>query len=204
MKKVDLNVDIRSKAGKNQAYKLQKEEMVPAVLYGRDKKDNTLLKIDSKSLSSLVSKNGENVVVELKLGDDTVPAIIKEVQRDPVDRSIMHIDFQPITLHEIIHAEVPVLIVNGNIVEKNGWVINKQIGSVEVEGEVENIPQSIKLDVSKLRIGDVVKVSDIEVAQELSILTDKENVILSIKAFKEEPINLEFERTEPELVKKEG
>ncbi|MFZ5352450.1 MAG: 50S ribosomal protein L25 [Bacillota bacterium] len=203
MRKVDLNVNIRNSSGNRQTVKLRREDKIPAVLYGKNGSDNTLLKINFKDISNLVAKNGENVVVELHFGSESVPAVIKEVQRSPVDRNIIHVDFQPVTLHEVIHAEVPIVIVNGSRVEKNGWVINKQIGAVEVEGEVENIPQSIKLDVSKLRIGDVLKVSDLEVAQELSILTEKDNVVLSIRAFKEEPLDLEFDRTEPELITKE-
>jgi large subunit ribosomal protein L25 len=201
MRRIDLNVNIRDYAGHKQTRKLKREEMIPAVLYGIEAKQNTLLKVNIKEISTMLEKNGENVVAELRLGNETIPAIIKEVQRNPVNRGIMHVDFQPISLHEVIHAAVPVVIINGNRVEKNGWVINKQLTTVEVEGEADRIPQTIRLDVSSLRIGDIIKVADIEVAEELSIVTDKDNVVLSVRAFKEEPLNLEFDRVEPELVK---
>ena len=58
-------------------------------------------------------------------------------------------------LHEIIHAEVPILIMNGERIEKNGWIINRQTSQIEVEGEVEKIPQHISIDASKLKLGDV-------------------------------------------------
>ena len=201
MKKVSLNADIRDSAGKNQSHKLKRNNMIPGVLYGRENNGNTLLKIEEKEIHNLLSKNGEKVIVQLNLNGTEIPSVIKEVQRDPQDRSLVHIDFQPVTLHEIIHAELPIVVVNGERVEKNGWVLHRQVSVVEVEGEVEKIPRGIMVDARKLKLGDVLKVSDLEISQELSIVSDVNEVILSVKAFKEQPVDLVFPGTEPELVK---
>lgn len=198
MKKVDLNVNKRVVTGKNQTVKLFKEDKVPGILYNKDEA-NTRLKIDISDISTLINKNGQNIVVELKFDNQSVPAIIKEVQRDPVTKKIVHIDFQPISLHEIIHAEIPIHVVNGNSIEKNGWIINKQLSAVEVEGEAERIPQSVKVDVAKLSIGDVVKVEDIEMVEEISILTDKNSMVLTVKEFKNEPADVVIEPTEEDV-----
>lgn len=202
MKKVSLNADIREHKGKHQSSKLGREDAVPAILYEKAA-TGTLLKVDQKEISNLLAKNGENVIVELKIGSREIPAVIKEVQRHPVDRRIIHLDFQPVTLHEIIHADVPILIVNGERVEKDGWIINKQMLQVEIEGEVEKIPASITMDASKFKPGDVIKVSDVEISEELAITNKSEEVIFSIIPYKERPFDLVFNRTEPELVKGE-
>ncbi len=203
MKKVDLAADIRTQSGNKQARKLRKESMIPAVLYEKDKKGR-LLKIDAKEISSMIEKNGENVVVKLRIDGSEIPAVIKEVQRDPVHKKLVHVDFQPVSLHEVIHAELPIVLVNGERVEKNGWVIHKQMLQVEVEGEVEKIPANLTIDASKYKAGDVLRVADIEISKELSIINDGSEVIFSIKAFKEEPVDLVFDRTEPELVGDDG
>lgn len=199
MKSVSLNANIREQAGNKQVRKLERNHMIPAVLYSKNSQSR-LLKLDYNEMQSTLEKHGEHIVVQLRLGNDEIPAIIKEVQRDPVNHKIVHIDFQPVSLHEVIHAEVPILIVNGDRVEKNGWIINKQLGQIEVEGEVERIPRSITIDASRLKLGDVLKVADLEVSEELAVLSDNEDVILSIKQFKEEPIDLIFPRTSPELI----
>lgn len=199
MKSVSLSANIRDTVGKKQVRKLERNHMIPAILYSRNSQSR-LLKLDYNEMLSTLEKYGEHVVVQLQLENEEVPAIIKEIQRDPVNHKIVHIDFQPVSLHEIIHAEVPILVVNGDRVEKNGWIINKQLGQIEVQGEVESIPRSITVDASKLNLGDVLRVSDLEISKELSILSDSEDVILAIKQFKEEPIDLIFPRTSPELI----
>ncbi|MGE5631005.1 MAG: 50S ribosomal protein L25 [Caulobacteraceae bacterium] len=199
MRNVDLSASIRNESGNKQSKKLGREHKIPAILYEKET-NGRLLKIDEKEINNVLSKNGENVVVKLKLGSDEVAAIIKEVQRDPVNNRLIHVDFQPVALHEIIHAEIPVLVINGERVERNGWVINKQMNGIEVEGEVEKIPPSIIVDASKTKIGEVFRVSDIEISEELSIVNSGEEVVLSILQAREQPVNLEFDRIEPELV----
>jgi large subunit ribosomal protein L25 len=199
MKTIGLNANIREEAGNKQGRKLKREAMIPAVLYSKG--DNSkLLKLDYVEINSAIEKYGSKVIIQLKVENDEIPAIIKEVQRNAVTRRIEHIDFQPVSLHEVIHADVPIIILNGDRVEKNGWIINRQLGQVELEGEVESIPRSITIDAAKLKIGDVLKVADLEISSELSILSNTEDIVLAIKQLKEEPIDLIFPITEPELI----
>lgn len=199
MKNVSLNADTRKISGNKQSRKLSKENKIPAVLYEKGS-SGRLLKLDQKEANNLISKYGENIVVMIHVAGEEIPAIIKEVQRDPVDNSLIHIDFQPVSLHEVIHAEVPILVINGERVEKGGLVINKQLGELQVEGEVEKIPANIIVDASKLRAGGVLRVADIEMSRELSVLNSGDEVVLSLLHTKDEPVDLVFDRVEPELV----
>ncbi len=199
MKHISLNANIRAEAGNKQVRKLQKESMIPGILYGKNSQGR-LLKLDYQEISNAIEKHGDKVVVQLSIENQEVPAIIKEVQRDPVSHKIVHIDFQPVSLHEVIHAEVPIVIINGERAEKQGWIINRQLGQLEVQGDVESIPRSITIDAAKLNLGDVLKVADLEISKELSILSAPGDVVLSVKQFKEEPVDLIFPRTEPEQV----
>lgn len=199
MKNVELKVNSRTGSGNKQTRKLRKENCIPAVLYEKGA-NGRLLKVDEAELSNIIAKNGENVIVHLRVDGTEIPAVIKEVQRDHLNQHLIHVDFQPVTLHEVIHAEVPILVVNGERVEKNGWVINKQMTELEVEGEVEKIPPAITVDASKFKVGQVLRVADLEISKELSIVNEKNEVIFSILPTKDEPINLVFDRVEPELV----
>lgn len=199
MKTINLNANIREQAGNKQGRKLKREAMIPAVLYSKGGKSK-LLKLDYIEINSTIEKYGSKVIMQLKVGSDEIPAIIKEVQRNPINHRIEHIDFQPVSLHEVIHADVPIVIINGDRAEKKGWLINRQLGQVELEGEVESIPRSITIDAAKLKIGDVLKVADLEISSELSILSNTEDIVLAVKQLKEEPIDLIFPITEPELI----
>lgn len=200
MKNIELNVNYRKGSGNKQTRKLKKENCIPAILYEKGTKGR-LLKVDESELNNAIAKNGENVIVKLRVDGMEIPAVIKEVQRDHLQQHLIHVDFQPVTLHEIIHAEVPVLVVNGDRVEKNGWVINKQMTELKIEGEVEKIPPAITVDASKYKVGQVLRVADLEISEELSIVNEKNEVIFSILPTKDRPINLVFDRVEPELVK---
>ena len=199
MKNVELNANNRTGFGNKQTRKLRKENCIPAILYEKGTKGR-LLKVDEKELSNIIAKNGENVIVHLRVDGKDIPAVIKEVQRDHLHQHLIHVDFQPVTLHEIIHAEVPILVINGERVERNGGVINKQMTELKIEGEVEKIPPAITVDASKFTVGQVLRVADLEISKELSIVNEKNEVILSILPTKEEPVNLVFDRVEPELV----
>lgn len=199
MKNIELNVNDRTGHGNKQSRKLRREHLIPGILYQKGSAGR-LLKVDEGELSNAIAKNGENIVVKLRVDGTEIPAVIKELQRDHLGDHLVHVDFQPVTLHEIIHAEVPILVVNGERVEKNGWVINKQMTELEIEGEVEKIPPTITVDASKYKVGQVLRVADIEISGELSIVNAGNEVIFSILPTREEPIDLVFDRVEPELV----
>jgi large subunit ribosomal protein L25 len=199
MKNVELSVNDRTGSGNKQTRKLRKENCIPAILYEKGTKSK-LLKVNERELSSVIAKNGENVIVKLRVDGTEIPAVIKEIQKDHLQQHMIHVDFQPVTLHEIIHAEVPILVVNGERVEKNGWVINKQMTELELEGEVEKIPPAITVDASKYKVGQVLRVADIEISKELSVVNEMNEVIFSILPTRDEPIDLVFDRVEPELV----
>lgn len=199
MKTISLNANIREQSGNKQGRKLRREAMIPAVLYSKGGQSK-LLKLDYTEINSAIEKYGNRVVLQLKLENDEIPAIIKEVQRNPINHMITHVDFQPVSMHEVIHAEVPIIILNGDRAEKNGFLINRQLAQVQLEGEVENIPRSITIDAAKLKIGDVLRVADLEISTELSILSDTDDIVLAVKQLKEEPIDLIFPMTEPELI----
>lgn len=199
MKNIELNVNNRNGSGNKQSRKLRKESRIPAVLYQKGS-NGRLLNVDEGELSSMLARNGENVIVKLKVDGMEIPAVIKEVQRNHLGDRLIHVDFQPVTLHEIIHTEVPILLVNSERIEKNGWVINKQMTELEIEGEVEKIPPAITVDASKYKVGQVLRVADIEISKELSIVNESNEVIFSILPTKDEPIDLVFDRVEPELV----
>ncbi|MDD3705911.1 MAG: 50S ribosomal protein L25 [Clostridiaceae bacterium] len=199
MKNVDLSVNNRTGSGNKQSRKLRQEDSIPAILYERGS-GGRLLKINEREINNIISKNGENLIVKLKVDGMEIPAVMKEVQRNHLNERIIHVDFQPATLHEIIHAEVPIIVVNGEQIEKNGWVINKQMTELEIEGEVEKIPPAISVNAARYKVGQVLRVADLEISKELSIVNEKNEVIFSILPTKDRPIDLVFDRVEPELV----
>ncbi len=199
MKSINLSADYRESSGSKQSKRLRRRKFVPGVLYEMGS-GGTLLKIDEGELSNAISKNGENVMVNLKINGRDIPAVIKEIQKDSLQQCIIHVDFQPVKINEKIYTDVPIVLAKGKQIEKSGWVINKQMAALKVEGEVSSIPPAITIDASRYKVGQVMRVGDLELSEELSVISGEDEVIFSILPTKDRPVDLVFDRAEPELV----
>ncbi len=183
MSEMNIRVAKREKTGKNANRQLRAGGDVPAVVYG-DKKDPVAITIERKRLLELLKKGGgENAVFKLEL-DGTKSsrhAMIRDLQVDPISRRIIHIDFQRIDLKEKVKVQVPIELNGEPIgVRIEGGVLDFVTREVEVECLPNNIPQSIEIDVSELAIGDHIEAKDLSIPDDVELLDDGEQVIVSV------------------------
>jgi len=171
----------RTHVGTSGARKVRGAGMIPAVLYG-PKEEPTSLQIQYKDLEGILrSKSGENAIIDLRLdGTEGLMALIREVQRDPVRRRILHVDFQHISMTQRIRVDVPVhLTGTPRGVKDFGGILEPILREIEVECLPADIPERVSLDVSALGIGDAVHVSDIQIAG-IEVLTDAAQVVATV------------------------
>lgn len=196
----------RAGVGKSATRKLRAQGVVPAVYYGRGE-DPIVLTVNAKEIDTLLHAGGStNVIVDLQVeGDAGVDrkALIREIQRDPVLGSILHLDFQHISLTEKITVEVPIELTGLPIgVKDGGGILEHLLREVEVECLPTDIPSAITADVSALNIGDSLHVSDLSAAG-VEILTDRERTIATVvppTVLEEAKPAEEAAAVEPELV----
>ncbi|MBN1526625.1 MAG: 50S ribosomal protein L25 [Candidatus Omnitrophica bacterium] len=210
MEKVILKVETRDDTGKAVAKKLRKEGLIPAVVY-RGGKDAMNLKLPSGDMEKVLhTKAGENVIITLKVSgakatkDKTV--VVKEIQRDPVKDSILHVDFNEISLTEMIKVNVP-LAAKGEApgVKNDGGTLEHVIWELQVECLPTDIPEKVDVDVSNMNIGDSVLVKNLMVPEGVKVLNDPELIALIVKPPKVEVPKEEVEAegaAEPELIRK--
>lgn len=209
MEKIILQADKREELGKSKIKILRKEGFVPAVCY-KDGKEPINLKVKTKDIFNVLrTKAGENVLITLKIEgmkakEKTV--IIKEIQRDPIEENLLHIDFKEISLTEEIKVKVPV-VARGEArdVSKEGGVIEHAIWEVDVECLPTEIPEKIEVEVSGMKIGDSVSIRDLKVAKGVKILNDPDLVVLVAKPPAKAEAKVEEvaeEITEPEVIEK--
>ncbi len=186
MELVQLTVDARVETGKGPARRLRAGGAIPGVVYGL--KRNTLhLAVDSAVFSRLFGGSDTNVLIDLDVpGEDkesSVAAMIKEVQRDPVTREPLNIDFQWVSLTEQIEVEVP-LEITGTApgVEEDGGVVQQQLHTVALTCLPTVIPASIVVDITGMSIGDARFVSDLPVVEGISYVPEADEVVLTIAA----------------------
>lgn len=206
MEKVTLNVEKRGRLGKGGARSLRAGGSIPAVVY---KGGNSLsVELSGKELSYFISKTaGEQVIVNLKFGDDTKQAILKEYQVDPISGKLLHVDFQEISATELIKVMVHVVIQGEAIgVKRDKGVLQYGLREVEIECLPDKIPGHFVMDVSELTIGHALHVRDIKAGEGIRIITEPHEVLASVIGIKEEVVAPEAvavaEPVEPEVIKK--
>lgn len=202
-----LKVKTRGRRGKGVARKVRVTGEVPSVLYGEGQAP-LALQMDLRAFRHVVSAGGTHAVVQLEVEDNpslSSPALIKAVQRHPVDGKIIHADFLRIRLDTRITTLVPIVFVGQARGVVDGGVIDPQSREVEVECLALEVPHEIKVDVSHLGIGDSIHVSDLVVPPNVTIVTESDRPVVAVQAprvIKEEvPVEVEAEAsTEPEVI----
>jgi large subunit ribosomal protein L25 len=172
LKKRDISQGIKAK-------QLRRSGRVPGVLY--NKKINSLLfEVGELELCHEVSQIGEHGILNFELDGDKKKALIKDVQRDPVTNKIIHLDLQELEQNQKVVSSIPVQYIGEDFLNKKGMVIQKEKESIKVQGLAEELPKSFKINMKNLSKGAVYRISDLEVATELSIIDDLNTVIASV------------------------
>ena len=210
MKTIELAVEQRSTTGKNEARRDRMAGRIPAVVYGASK-PNVPISVNKKALADLVREGaGENAIFLLKLAgsDQSRHAMIKELQRDPVSRKPLHIDFVRVLMDVKITVKVAVEVVGiARGVKADAGILDLVTREIEVECLPTNIPAHIAVDVSELGIGDAIRVSDLPALEGVLIVEGPEKVIVHVAHPTREveavaAVEAGAEPAEPEVLKK--
>ena len=179
MLKSEIRGDIRNEIGSNACHRIRDKGHVPAVMYGYHKASNSL-EVDRRELDHIVRHYGANAMLDLHLGNRDATVMIKDLQRNPVTKEIMHVDFQEVSLHELVHTTVPIKLVGKGRVESGEGVIQQQLREIHIECLPGSIPESIEVNVAMLMAGHPLRVADVEFGRELSVLNDPQEIIVAL------------------------
>jgi len=175
-----LKAEPRAQIGKGAARKIRAGGRVPAVVYGHGV-DPLHVSIDAKELFHLLHTDaGMNVLVDMKVNTDNFLAMPREVQRDHIRGQFLHIDFLRIKRDERIGVEVPIHLIGESHGVKEGGVVEHHLWTLHIECFPQDVPTSIDADISALGINESLKVSDLEIPQNLTLLTSSDEVIVSV------------------------
>ncbi len=208
MEEIKLDVQIRNEIGTRHVKRVRRQEFVPGVIYGRSQK-STPIKVDRKIFERIRRQQQTgNIIFHLnvKEGDKLLKdysAIVKEEQHDPVTDRILHIDFNSISLTEKIEVKVAVVAKGEPIgVKVDGGSLEHVLWELDVICLPTQIPQSIEVDVSQLKIADSIHVKDIQLPEGVTTKHDPEAIILAVAApMKEEVVAPTAEPVELEVIK---
>ena len=182
MATAQLNASVRSDTGKGVARKLRSAGQVPAVVYGHAREPQPLA-IDARELERLLEKHAAaSTVIELALGGGTARTLIREIQRHPFKRSILHVDFQELVAGEKVTVRVPISYVGTAAGVRDGGILDQIMHELEIEVDPSNIPGHIDVDVSALTIGHSLHVGDLKLPEGVKVLDDEETTVCVLGA----------------------
>ena len=208
MATASLSAEARTETGKGVARKLRAAGRVPAVVYGHAREAQAL-SLQTRELEKLLSSIATgSTVVELSLGGATTKTLIREVQRHPFKKQILHVDFQELVAGEKVTVEIPLVFVGvPEGVRLSGALLEQILHSIEVLVDPANIPNHIDVDVTNLAMGHSLHVNELSLPSGLEVLTDETATVCAVvapRAVVEEPAAAEGEAAaaEPELIRK--
>ena len=180
MRQVELVAQKRNAFGKGAARNLRRAGIIPGVLYGRDQ-DTMSVQINEQTFKTFLRANGENMLIDLNIDEyGTEPVLIKELQRHPVKRSLVHADFIRISLDESVTAPVPITLVGSPPGVQEGGVLTFLLRQISVTCLPLLIPEEIQVDISEMNIGDTIRVEDIALDEGIEKLDDLQTQIVSV------------------------
>jgi large subunit ribosomal protein L25 len=215
MEKIILKADKRDSTGKEAGNRMRKNGVIPAIVYKRA--ENAVpIGVTLKDLFPVLHTTaGENVIISMEIFNRENPekpdmektVIIKEIQYHPVKGDILHLDFQEISLTEKITVEIPIETKGDPIgVKSDGGILDHPIKELSIECLPTEIPEKIFVNVENLKIGDSIRVKDLNIPSGVTVLDDPEQTVASVVPPEAEEVVSEEEAltdaaTEPEVIK---
>jgi large subunit ribosomal protein L25 len=212
MATASLTATPRSERGTGVARKLRQAGNVPAVIYGHGREPQSLV-LNTREVEKLLGQfSAGSTVIELTVDGAVSKTLIREIQRHPVNRSIVHIDFQQLVAGEKITVSIPLRFVGtADGVRNSGGILEETMHQVHLRVDPSAIPDHIDVDVTPLTIGHSLHISDLKLPEGVAILDEADATICvctAPKAVEEAPVAAAVEGVEaavpaePELIRK--
>ena len=194
MKSITINGSKRESVGKKATKALRNAGQVPCVLYGGDQPVH--FSAEELAFSKLVYTPNAHTVV-IALGDTSYNAVLQDIQFHPVTENILHIDFYQLFDNKEIAMDIPVVLTGNSIGVRAGGVLRRNRRKLRIKALPTNLPDFIEVDISNLRIGNKVYVSQLP-SEDYKFLHSDNTVVCQVKQSRVSVAELEDDEDEEE------
>jgi len=203
---VDLIAETREDQGKGASRRLRRDGKVPAIIYGAGRPPRQLVFDHNRVMQQLENESFYSSILNIQVGGKSQAAIVKDIQRHPSKRAVMHLDFQRIVADEKIRMNVPIHYLNTETavgVKEGGGSVSQLMTDVEVSCLPKNLPEYFEVDIGGLDLNEMLHLSDIRVPDGVEIPQlaqgpEQDHPIVSIQIIKAAPIEEELVAEEAE------
>lgn len=209
MENVIIKATPRTVIGK-QVRALRRAGQLPGVLYGRHI-EPAPISLDAREASRILSHLTSSSLVTIDLEGQEYPALVRESQRNPIKRNLVHVDFQVVSLTEKLRTRVGIEVAGISPAVKDfNAVLVTSLDELEVECLPQHLPERIVVDISRLaNVGDGIHVRDIILSENIKVLSDPEEMVVVVTASRAEEVEEVAaeaipgqEMAEPEVIEK--
>ena len=182
MKQFILNVESRAQTGRSASRRLRKVNRVPAILYGKHTKPESLSIEGPEFIRLLKSVAGRAVLIELARTDKSEKALsfLQEVQRDPITDKYVHVDFQEVKPDEKFEIRVAIRLTGESFGVKNqSGVLEFNTQQLRVRCLPKDLPEAIIIDVTELKVGETIKVGELKAIPGVEFMDTKGQPVVS-------------------------
>jgi len=190
MQQIELRAENRELLGKR-TKRLRTSGIIPAVLYG-PKTNSLTLQIPERELHLALAVAGTNRLIRLWLDEAEEPRVvlIRDIQRDSITHSLLHVDFYEVVMTEKITAQIPITIVGESpAVAKKGGLLVRGLDSLDVHCLPSQLEEAIEVDISVLEdVDQAILVKDLDVGEGIDILSNPDEVVAQVLTVREEVV----------------
>jgi large subunit ribosomal protein L25 len=181
MSETVLTAEVGRRAGSSDSRRLRNEGKIPAVVYGRGM-DPLSISVDRRDLRQALSgAAGLNTILDLTVEGTVYPALVKDIQRHPVKRSVQHVDFIQVDLNAEIVVAIPIhLEGEAKEVSAHNGLVDLAMQELEVRTTPRNIPDGITIDITDMTMDSVIRVEDIPLPSGVVAEADPEAVVVTV------------------------
>ena len=178
MSEIVLTADTTRQTGTRPSKRLRREQRIPAVVYGLSQDPVSIDVAWADLRVALTTDAGVNAVIHLEIAGEKQMLIVKDIQRHPVRRDVIHVDFLRIDPDQDVTVDVPlVMIGEAKAVTDADGMVDQNLFSLTVNASPENIPNELEMDISALGIGDSLRVADIVLPAGVTTDMDPEETV---------------------------
>ncbi|MGX7106684.1 50S ribosomal protein L25 [Hutsoniella sourekii] len=194
-----LKAELRTSTGTGSAKRVRREGRIPVSLYGKEIEAISLT-IDRREFEQLLRQEGSNAVFDLEYDGNTQKVWIKDFESAALKDLIYYVDLEAISANQKLEVEVPAFLVNEESIKVGTAELIEN--AILVETTPDNIPQSIEIDVAGLEIGDVLTVADLKLPENVTVLLDADQTVVTVSAPMDEPEEVDPDAAvaEPEVI----
>ena len=175
-----LPAQLRTSGGSRPAGRLRREGLTPGVVYGLGG-EAVSVTVNAHQLGTILSsRTGANTLITLQLDGRNELALARQVQRDAVKGTLIHVDFVRVRADQTIQAEVRLSLVGSPEGVSQGGMLEQLMHTLTVEGKPGQLPPEIEHDVSALVLGDQLRVADLSVPAGVLVTNDPDDLIATI------------------------